>query len=937
MKYRISLFFILVFSCLISLGQSSMRVDANLHPENRTIEISQEITYKNTSKQILQEIYLTDWANSFRDKQTPLAKRFEEEFQRNFHYAKGDDRGNTQVFSISNQNQVLNWSRPEQHPDIVKIDLTQPLFPDEEVRIKLQYRIKVPKDKFTRYGHGRNGFKLRYWLMLPSVFQDGEWQFYSNKDLNDLFVLPYDIDLNLKVPKEYSVISDFTKVEENITGNTKEFRFSEKNQVDTKLHIINFSNFKTIETDKLNIITNIEDGGLRPEMKALIVDRITHYLDFRLGEFPHDNLMISEEDYLSNPVYGLNQLPSFIRPFPDGFQYDIKLLKTITRSYLENTLMLNPRKESWLTEGIITYFLMDYVEKFYKNTKLLGSFSEIVGIRWFHAADLKFNDRYPLLYLNMARVNLDQALDEENDKLIKFNKNIANPYKAGVGLNYLKDYLQDDEVINKSIKEFYTQNRLKPTTTNSFKEIIAKNTNKDTDWFFEEYVGNNINIDFKITKVKKKGDSLRVTIKNKTGKNIPISLYGIKDKNIVSKIWVDHFVEEKTVSISAKNVERLALNYEAVIPEFNQRDNYKKVTTWLDKPIQLRLLLDIEDPYYQQIFVIPEFDYNLYDGFTLGPKLYNKTILARNFNYKIAPKYGFKSGALLGSASVSYSQPYQNQELYGVRFGLSGTRFSYAKDLYYHKVSPYLIIGFRDKDLRSNEKQSISIRSINVFRDRDVLNTVDEPDYSVLNARYNFSDRNFADYFTGTFDYQVAKKFSKVSVTSKWRKLFLNNRQIELRFFAGAFLFNDAKDSDYFSFALDRPTDYLFDYNYYGRSEDQGLFSQQYIEAEGGFKSQLQPAFANQWLTSLNGSFTLWNWIHAYGDVGLVKNTGSKAQFLYDTGVRVSLVQDYFELFFPVYSNLGWEVAQPDYDQKIRFIVSLDFGTLIKLFKRRWY
>lgn len=166
---------------------------------------------------------------------------------------------------------------------------------------------------------------------------------------------------------------------------------------------------------------------------------------------------------------------------------------------------------------------------------------------------------------------------------------------------------------------------------------------------------------------------------------------------------------------------------------------------------------------------------------------------------------------------------------------------------------------------------------------------------------------------------------------------FLNNRQIELRFFAGAFLFNDAKDSDYFSFALDRPTDYLFDYNYYGRSEDQGLFSQQYIEAEGGFKSQLQPAFANQWLTSLNGSFTLWNWIHAYGDVGLVKNKGSKAQFLYDTGVRVSLVQDYFELFFPVYSNLGWEVAQPDYDQKIRFIVSLDFGTLIKLFKRRWY
>ncbi|MDT0295133.1 metalloprotease [Mesonia ostreae] len=938
MKYRIPLFFILVISCLLVAGQSSMRVDAKVDIENRIIQISQEITYKNTSKQILQEIYLTDWANSFRDKQTPLAQRFEEEFQRNFHYAKGDERGNTQVFSITKHNQdILNWSRPDQHPDIIKIELNKPLFPKEEVSIKLRYRIKVPKDKFTRYGSAKNGLKLRYWLILPSVFQDGEWQFYSNKDLNDLYVHPYDIDLNLEIPKGYLVVSDFTKVGENILAHTNQFRFSENNQVDTKLHIINTTNFKTIETDKLNIITNVEDDGLRPEMKALIIDRITHYLDHRLGEFPHDNLMISEEDYLSNPVYGLNQLPSFIRPFPDGFQYDIKLLKTITRSYLENTLILNPRKESWLNEGIITYLLMDYVEQFYKNTKLLGSFSEIVGIRWFHAADLEFNDRYPLLYLNMARVNLNQPLNEENDNLIKFNKNIANPYKAGVGLNYLKDYLQDDEVINKSIKDFYAQNRLKPTTTANFKKIISNKTNKDTDWFFEEYVGNNIHIDFKISKVKKEGDSLRVTIKNKTGKKIPISLYGIKDKDIVSKTWVDQFVEEKTVTISAKNIERLALNYEAVIPEFNQRDNYKKVTTWLDKPIQLRLLLDIEDPYYQQLFLIPEFDYNLYDGFTIGPKLYNKTVLARNLNYKIAPKYGFKSGAVLGSASISYSKQYQNQELYGVRFGLSGTRFSYANDLYYHKVSPYLSIGFRNKDLRSNEKQSISIRSINVFRDRDVSNTIDEPDYSVLNARYHFSDRNFADYFTGTFDYQVAKKFSKVSVTSKWRKLFLNNRQIELRFFAGAFLFNDAKDSDYFSFALDRPTDYLFDYNYYGRSEDQGLFSQQYIEAEGGFKSQLQPAFANQWLTSLNGSFTLWNWIHAYGDVGFVKNKGSKAEFLYDTGIRVSLVQDYFELFFPVYSNLGWEVAQPDYDQKIRFIVSLDFNTLIKLFKRRWY
>jgi hypothetical protein len=45
-------------------------------------------------------------------------------------------------------------------------------------------------------------------------------------------------------------------------------------------------------------------------------------------------------------------------------------------------------------------------------------------------------------------------------------------------------------------------------------------------------------------------------------------------------------------------------------------------------------------------------------------------------------------------------------------------------------------------------------------------------------------------------------------------------------------------NSDFFSFALDRPTDYLFDYGYYGDLKVV-VFSQQLILAEGGFKSKL--------------------------------------------------------------------------------------------------
>jgi hypothetical protein len=247
-------------------------------------------------------------------------------------------------------------------------------------------------------------------------------------------------------------------------------------------------------------------------------------------------------------------------------------------------------------------------------------------------------------------------------------------------------------------------------------------------------------------------------------------------------------------------------------------------------------------------------------------------------------------------------------------------------------------LNFRNPDLRKNEKQFINIRNVNVQKDNDPNDSNQEPDYSVFNIQYVYSNPNLINYFRGTVDYQISSKFSKIFANVEYRKLFNNNQQLNLRLFAGAFIYNDSRANDnFFSFALDRPTDYLFDYGYYGRSEDQGLFSQQYIVGDGGFKSILEPAFSNTWMTTLNASTNIWRWIQVYGDFGLVnnKNIGTKAVF--DSGIRLNLVADYFELYFPIYSSLGFEPNLPNYDEKIRFIVTLSPNTLLRLFTRKWY
>ena len=934
--------FIAILFCCAFQGraQHTIAIEAYLYPSTSTISIRQQISYQNTSTDTLNEIRLFDWANSFASKTTPLAKRFAENYESAFHFEKDRNRGKTNIDKISNHsNFPLQWQRG-QNVDVLRIIPHSPILPGKEYSFNLEYTVKVPDDRFTRYGVDKaKDYKLRYWYISPAVY-DGQWQVYSNKNTDDLYLTPSEFNIVFHYPRGYTLSSDLNMVSEqtkpNAINKTTQLYGSKRTEV--VLYLEKLPTFETIETDKLKVITNINNSRLNAPVQALMIDRVVHFLDSKLGPYPFEKILISEADYRSNPVYGLNQLPSFISPFPDGFEYDMQQLKTISRNYIQNTFILHPRKDFWLQNALQIYLMMEYVDLYYPNMKIIGNMSNWWVIQWAHVADLEFNDQYPILYLNMARNNIHQALTVQKDSLLKFNKNIANGYYGGSGFKYLDDYLGDN-ILDKAILDFYSKNKLKPITTADFEKELSKNTNLPINWFFEDFAALRRTIDFKIKRVEKQEDSLKVIVQNKRKTKLPVSLYGLnKEKEVVFKTWTKPFDGLATLTIPSKDVHRLSVNYENKIPEYNRQNNYKAVKGLLNKPIQFRLFQDIEDPHYTQIFFMPIFQYNLYDGVSAGLRFNNKTLLPNPFYYSLNPQFATRSQRLVGSASVRYAQPMEEGNLYAMRYGFAGSYYSYDRDLFYTRFSPYITFSFRNPDLRDNRKQFLHLRSVNVHRDENPDDLKQTPNYNVFNLQYIYTNPNLINYFRTQVDYQISSKFSKISAEVEFRKLFLNNRQLNLRFFGGIFLFNDTRDNeDFFSFALDRPNDYMFDYEYYGRSETSGLFSQQLIIAEGGFKSQLEPAFANSWMATLNASTNIWKWIYAYGDAGLVHNKNQGTRAVFDSGIRVSLVADYFELYFPIYSSLGFEPDMPRYDQKIRFIVTLTPKTLFGLFTRKWY
>ncbi|WP_255307445.1 metalloprotease [Allomuricauda sp. CP2A] len=924
--------------CASSWGQHKNELTAEL--DDREIKITQKITYVNQSSEGLSVLYFNDWNHAYSNKNTALAKRFAEEFNRSLHLAKERERGFTDIRTVVAEDYVgLDWERLGNR-DIISVTLNEVLQPNDSIQLFFTYHVQLPDTKFTSYGYTPGfGYNLKNWYLTPAVY-NGEWKLYDNMNLDDLYTGVTETTINLTYPERLHLATNFNGSSASKFPGGQFIQLSGTDRKSCEIILSTIDRFTKHRIENVTVTTDLDSNKYDEIYQGISVSKIVHFLQENLGEYPHENLLVSEFDYSRSPLYGVNQLPSFIRPYEEQFQFEMKFLKTAIRSYLQETLFLNPRTERWVNDAIGYYLMIKFVEDHYPDQKLAGKLSKIWGIKGFHLAQMEFNEQYTLLSMLPARKNIDQALNTRNDSLIKFNEKIANGYKAGLGMSYLSEYLGEKK-IDSSITAFYKNFRLKPKVTAlDFRKTIERFSNKDIHWFFEEYVATDKKIDFTINKIEKTEDSISLTIKNKRGTNVPISLFGLQNDSVVSQYWFTNIDTSKTVTVPRNGEDRMVLNYDQKIPEFNQRNNWKTLNGFFssNKKLKFQFFKDTEDPYYNQVFYVPIANFNIYDGITPGMRLYNKTFLERPFQYDISPTYSFLERTMVGKASFSYRKYHNKTGLYVSNYSISGSTSHFQVNSRFSTLTPAVSFGWRPNDLLSNRRQALLFRYRNVFRsiDTNIADEIDtDPDYGVMNVRFTDVDNNILNYRSWFLDAQHSSDFTKLVFEMEYRKLFQSNRQLNFRFFAGKFLRNKT-ESDFFSFALDRPTDYMFDLAYLGRSESSGIYSQQIIIAEGGFKSKLENPFANDWIVTTNASTNIWRWVEAYGDLGFMKSKGADTRFVYDSGIRLNLVTDYFELYFPVYSNNGWEIAQDNYAQHIRFVVTLSPKTLVGLFTRKW-
>lgn len=915
---------------------NNINISATLNIETNELKIQQETTYYNKSDSILNVVYFHNWANAYKDKNTPLAKRFIENYSKTFHFTNEKNRGNTIIKSISANYDITTWEITEENPDILKVNLNQPLHPNDSVKITATYTVKIPNEKFTNYGANYFSYNLRYWYLAPANFNT-TWQTYNNLDMDDLYIDFTNYHINLKVPIEYVVncnLMSSNKPDENFNNYT----LVGKNKLDIELNITKNNDFINFNFEETSILTNLDSEKLNYNLKYSILKREFYFIQSFLGKFPNEKLLINKIEYDKNPVYGFNQLPSFLAAYSDTFEWDIQLFKVLSKKYIDELFLFNKREDYWLADGLQTYLMIKYVERYYPEIKAIGNISQVWAIKGFNLAKINFNEKYPFIYQFAARKNIDQSLITQADSLSNFNRKIVNKYKAGLGIKYLETYLKDNSM-SSIIWSFSYKNSGNKVKSKSFIDFIKSKTDKDISWFENEYLETTKKVDYTIQKITKNNDSLEVTILNKRSFTAPIQLYGIKDTEIKFTKWLTGIDSISKITIPINGFDKLSLNYESLLPEFNLRNNWKNVDKKIfNRPFQLKFMKDIENPYYNQFFYTPVFRYNYYDGAVLGLALSNKTLLDKSFNYKLTPSYGTTSKSLSGTFALKYEYRPESKNVNKFLAGIAGSSFHYAENLTYSTLTPFALLEFKRRSLRDVSSNAISASYTFVDREKSPtqLEFSESNKYKVFNLSYGYAKPEIIEDIRFSTGLQISNKFSKVSLTGHYRKLTDTNRQFDFRIFAGAFLSNNT-ESDFFSFALDRPSDYLFQYDYLGRSETSGIFSQQVIINEGGFKSKLPIAYGNQWLTTINTSIGLWRWLEVYNDVGFVKNRNQKVYFAHENGIRFNFIQDILEVYFPLHSNLGWEISQPSYSSKIRFVLVLNPKRIFNFVKRGFY
>ncbi len=937
-KYLFALFFLLNFTAVFA-QQDSIYVNAKISENKKQIIVNQEIIYHNSSESDLNKIKLLNWISAYKNRSTPLLSRKLEDRKSDLYFAKPDELGNIGNLEIKIGDSAISGIDASQ--ENIFVPLTKKLKQGENIKIHLYYTLNLPSQKFTGYGTDGKNMLLKYFFIVPDAF-DNENQTEKNFigiEENQSAGIFWKI--NLDIPVNHFSESNLKEIQPNY--------FEGKISIDPEF-IISENQFDHISTkvngEKTEIVFGYHLSQTEKENLEFYIPLQLNFIKNKTGFLP-EKIFINEKYRKDENFVGIDDLKFWIfnyRLFSDAEKTDLNYFSILAKNIVQQSVIFDKDEDHWLTNGLKTYLEISYIDRYYRDKNLLGELPENVKIlgmkplKLFYASKLKLSERYGLAYQYMMTQNLDQKISAPYRKLSNFNATAISHFETGSLFSFVAEKM-GYEKFDDFIISYLNENAGKRIDKKTFLDELSLASRYSSD-FLEDFIQRKNRVNFNLKKYKKSGDEFQVKISKNTVLPIPFKIETETKSGEKKEFWfdTDDSEEAKIYNIPQSNADKIVINSGYIFPETQFRDNYlyTKGVFANAKKIRFKLFKDIPNPEFNEIYLNPRINFNAYDKVLMGLNFRNSSLFDRKFNYSVTPYFSSGTGKLTGSGAVSYTFLPADSFYRSLDVGVSASYFHYDYDLKYRKISAFAAFNF-SKNPRSDIGRSL-VFSYNFF-DKDLnpkmLLNNEYQKYNLWSLGYGYSDRRLIhEKYLGA-NIQWMEDFGKISGEAFYRWEFAQDKKVSFRFFGGYFLMNKTKNN-LFDYGISRVSNYAFSYGLLGQSATSGIFSQQLIIAEGGFKSHTGNT-ANQWITTVNVDSHLWKWFNLYADVGLYKNKLYNPHFIWDSGVKVKVIPDFLEVFFPVQSSLGFEPSFKDYGKRIRFTLVVNFSAITNYFRRGWF
>lgn len=926
--------------CLILLSsnfwakaqQDSILLKVKLNDDQRTIAVQQTLIYHNPHKKPIRQIKLLNWVTAYQNRKTALLKRKVEDRKKELYFAKENQLGKLESLEYSFGN-VSAEILVTNHENLL-IPLSEPLEYGQEIKINLRYQIRLPDARFTAYGSDANHILLKYFFLVPETFENDNQDPSFYRDIEETanagsyWKVDFDLAQNWKCYSNLNQTSDSEF--EGLSVNDPEFLLSREI----------YPQFSAeIDGQKIEVQLGFQISEFQRQTLNFILPTQLKFIKSRTGNLPN-KLFITQKFFNKEEFIGIDDIKWWkfkFQLFTDYEKTDLDYFSILSKKVIDDYFITDKSNDHWLKNGIKSYLEIQYLNNFYPNHKLLGNLpdnAKILGmkpLKLFHASDLKLTERYGLAYHYIYTQNLDQKITTPYGALSNFNTTAISQFEMGSLLNYISEY-QGSQSFDFFLKEYLMANYEKKTTGTAFLNRL-ENFTQGKSAFLTPMINEKHRINFNLRHIREKESSYQVRITHKNASEIPLKIETINKSGERKTYWRDKIAD--TVSVAKDDIDKVVINDDYIFPETNFRDNYiyTKGLFANTKKLKLKLVKDIQNPEFNEVFLTPRLTFNAYDKVLLGLNFKNQGIFDQKFDYSVTPYYSTGTGKLTGSGALGYSILPPDSFFRSWNFAVSGSYFHYDKDLAYKKFGAATSFIF-NKNPRSAIGRSLYF-SYNYFEREltpQMVFNQEYDKYNLWNLGYSYSDNRLIHEKYIWTNIQWMEDFRKISAEAFYRWEYAKDKKISFRWFAGYFLKNDTKNS-LFNYGISRVSNYSFSYGLLGQSATSGILSQQFILAEGGFKSFFNTS-VNQFITSVNIDSHVWKWFNLYADAGVYKNKNRSAEFIWDSGVKVKVIPDFLEIYFPVASSLGFEPSFKNYGYRIRYTLVLNLGALVNNLRR---